>query len=443
VSTVAAERDVFRAAFERLETQASPTQPAWLRELRRDAMGRFERLGFPTPRDEAWRYTSVAALAEIPFRHLREAEATALPDGDRGGVRLPASDGPRIVLVNGRPATELSDPAPPGVQVSSLREAIGRYPGRLDRRLGRVANADGHAFRALNTALIEDGVFVEIAPGHRAKDPIHLVFVSAPSGSEPLALHPRVLVIAGRDSQATLIESHLGSGGGVYLTNVVTEIELEDGARLDHYKLGLDSPAAFHLATIAVRQGRDSHFGSVAVTMGGALCRNDIETVFADEGGECVLDGLFLGDGDQLLDTHTRIDHAKPRCVSRELYKGVMAGASRGVFNGTILVRKDAQKTSAEQTNKNLLLSPRALVNSVPQLVILADDVRCRHGSTTGQLDPAALFYLRSRGIGLAEARRLLVHAFAGDVLARVRVKPLRDELEALLERRLPAQEAA
>ncbi len=440
MSAVATEQGVFRTAFERLDA-ATREQPAWLRARRTEAMRSFEALGFPTPRDEAWRYTNVSAITATPFRHLLELQAAPRGGADPGDWSLPAAIGPRVVLVNGRLDPERSDPLPEGVRVTSLREAIDRHPGRLETLLGGVALPDGHAFRALNTALIEDGILVEIDPRRRVADPVHLVFVSAPPGSEPLALHPRVLVSAGRESESTIVETHVGADGSVYLTNVVTEILLEDGARLDHYKLGLDGRAAFHLATLAVRQGRDSRFGSLAVTLGGALCRNDIETVFSAEGGECVIDGLFVGDGEQLLDTHTRIDHAKPRCTSRELYKGIMSGASRGVFHGTILVRRDAQKTSAEQTNKNLLLSPRALVNSVPQLLILADDVRCRHGSTTGQLDPAALFYLRSRGIGLAEGRRLLVHAFASEVLDRVRVKALRDELAGLLSRRLPGQE--
>lgn len=441
MSVVAAETGVFQRSLERLDADAGRRQPGWLRARRAAARASFERLGFPSTRDEAWRYTNVSAIAETPFRDLLEREPAPHVEPDPGDLRLVAEIGARVLLVNGRLAPERSDPAPEGVRVSSLRQALDRHPGRLETLLGQVARADGNAFRALNTAFIEDGVLVEIEPGRRVADPVHLVLVSAPSGSEPLALHPRVLVVAGRQSEATLIETHVGAEDRVYLSNVVTEIVLEDGAQLDHYKLGLDGRAAFHLATLALRQGQGSRFKNLTVTLGGALCRNDIETTFSAEGGECTLDGLFVGDGDQLLDTHTRIDHAHPRCVSRELYKGIMSGSSRGVFNGTILVQRDAQKTSAEQANRNLLLSPRALVNSVPQLLILADDVRCRHGSTTGQLDPEALFYLRSRGIGLAQARHLLVRAFASEVLDRAQVAPLREALSGLLSSRLPFQE--
>jgi Fe-S cluster assembly protein SufD len=438
---VAPEKATFQASLERLDAEAGLRQPAWLRARRARARQSYERIGFPSPRDESWRYTPVSVIAETPFRDRLEPEATPHGEPDPAELGLPAEIGARVVLVNGRLAPERSDPLPEGVRVASLRRAIDRHPGRLELLLGQVAQTDGNTFRALNTALLEDGVLVEIEPGRRVADPVHLVLVSAPPSPEPLALHPRVLIVVGRQSEATLVETHVGIEGRVYLSNVVTEVVLQDGARLDHYKLGLDSPAAFHLATLAVRQGRDSGFRSLAVTLGGALCRNDIETVFAAEGGECTLDGLFVGGGDQLLDTHTRIDHAHPRCVSRELYKGIMSGSSRGVFNGTILVRKDAQKTSAEQANRNLLLSPRALVNSVPQLLILADDVKCRHGSTTGQLDPEALFYLRSRGISLEQARHLLVHAFASEVLDRARVAPLREALSGLLSRQLPFQE--
>ena len=219
----------------------------------------------------------------------------------------------------------------------------------------------------------------------------------------------------------------------------MSEIWVEDGASLDHHKLQWESVAAFHISTLAVRQGRDTRFSNHSIAVGGTLARTDIETEFTAEGGDCVLNGLFIGTGDQLLDTHTRIDHAKPHCTSRELYKGVLDGRSRGVFNGKIVVREHAQKTNAEQTNKNLLLSREALVNSTPQLLILADDVKCKHGSTTGQLDPLALFYLRSRGIGEAVARSLLTYAFASDVIARIAVPAIREELETFLRRRLPS----
>jgi Fe-S cluster assembly protein SufD len=444
MSTALAETAGFRTAFERLGPELGATQPEWLGRRRHEALGRFERLGFPTTRDEAWRHTNLAPLLRIGFRDVREAGLPAPATGLLDRVRPPRVAGPRVVFVNGRLAPQLSQPVPEGIRVRSLREALSQRPDTLEDALedilGRVAGSAA-ALRALNTALFEDGALVEIAPGHQAEAPVHLVFVALPGSAAPLAIHPRVLVVAGRGSRASVVESHLGDAEGVYLSNVVTEIVIEDSARLDHYKLQLEGPSAFHLATIAVRQGRDSRFDSHAISLGGVLARNDIETLFDGEGGECSLDGLFVGAGDQLLDTHTRIDHAVPHCRSRELYKGILTDRARGVFDGVVMVRQDAQQTSAEQTNKNLLLSDESLVNSTPRLLILADDVKCRHGSTTGQLDPAALFYLRSRGIDALEARSLLTHAFASEVLGRLELPGLHAEVEGRLQERLPVSE--
>jgi len=268
-------------------------------------------------------------------------------------------------------------------------------------------------------------------------EPIHVVFLSAP-GSQPTASHPRVLVWAGRKSQAAIIESYGGTSDAVYLTNAVTEITLEDGAVIDHYRLQRESARAFHVGTLCATQGRASRFASHAVSLGASLSRVDIRQVFAGEGGECVLNGLFLGSDRQHTDTHTWVDHAEPHCTTRELYKGIVDDKARGVFVGRILVRPGAQKTDAIQSNKNLILSREALVDSLPQLEILADDVKCKHGSTTGQLDPLALFYLRSRGIGEEAARALLTYAFASDVVQRIGIEALRTGLTEHLQRRLP-----
>jgi Fe-S cluster assembly protein SufD len=277
--------------------------------------------------------------------------------------------------------------------------------------------------------------------------PIHLVFFSCPQAGVPAVSHPRVLVVAGRASQVAIIESYGGSEGQVYFTNAVSELVVEDGAIVDHYRLQRESEKAFHVGTLCATQGRASRFSSHAVSLGAALSRTDIRQVFAGEGGECVLSGLFMGGGTQHTDTHTWVDHAEPHCSTREMYRGIVDGRARGVFAGRILVRPGAQKTDAIQSNKNLVLSREALVHSLPQLEILADDVKCKHGSTTGQLDPLALFYLRSRGIGGEAARALLTYAFASDVVQRMAVEPLRAGLTEYLQRRLPAaagiQEAA
>ncbi|HXM79688.1 MAG TPA: Fe-S cluster assembly protein SufD, partial [Thermoanaerobaculia bacterium] len=317
----------------------------------------------------------------------------------------------------------------------SLAEVIRDHPEWLEAYLSRRAAWEKNAFTAWNTAFLEDGAFVRIARGAAIPGAIHLLFLSEQTGA-PAVSHPRNVIVAESGAQVSVVETYLGEG--ISLTNAVTEISVGDGASVEHSKIQRESSDAFHVQTIAAGLDRGSQFTSHNVALGAALARTDIGVVFGGEGGDCTLNGLFLGGGDQTLDTHTIIDHAKPHCTSRELYKGILDGRSRGVFHGTILVRKDAQKTDAFQTNKNLLLSKDARVHSTPALEILADDVKCRHGSTIGQLDAAALFYLRSRGIGEEDARALLTWAFASDVAARLTVPEVRAEVERALGLRLP-----
>jgi len=341
-----------------------------------------------------------------------------------------------VVLVNGRFVSELSTGADRGIEVESLGEVLAAEPDRLQRSLAGHAH-DETAFTALNTAFFEDGALVEIPAGHVAAQPIHVIHYETGDGP-PAMTHPRTVIIAGARCQAAVVETWAGAKGAVYFTNAMTEVSVDEGAVLDHYSVQREGDSAFHVSTLAARQGRASRFADHSVTLGGALHRRDVHAVFAGEGGECVLNGLFVAGERQHMDTHTVIDHAVPRCASRELYKGVLDGQARGVFHGTILVRKDAQKTDAMQTNKNLLLSAQALVQSTPALEIFADDVKCKHGSTTGQIDPAALFYLRSRGIGEAAARALLTFAFASDVVNRIGVDAIRASVTAFLQSRLP-----
>ena len=414
-----------------------PREPQWLQAMRSQAMARFTTMGLPHVRDEDWRQTPVGALARIDFRRPADDETVAA-DALAPLTFGHAFDGHQIVFINGHYAPSLSSlGAHDGVRVDSLARVLDREPALLERRLGSVLE-NGNAFAALNTAFLEDGAVVIVPAGVALEAPIHVVHHSTATGA-PSISHPRVLVVAGRNSQSTIVESYGGPAGQAYLTNAVTEIVLEDGAIVDHYKIQREGLAAFHLATLAVTQGRDARFSSHGVTLGGALSRQEVDQRFAGEGGECTLGGLFLVSGTQLADTHTRVDHAVPHCTSRQLYKGIVDGQARGVFVGRVYVAKDAQKTDAQQTNKNLLLSRQALVHSVPQLEILADDVKCKHGSTTGQLDPAALFYLRSRGMGEDAARSLLVYAFASDLVARFKVEALRTGLARYLRERLPS----
>jgi Fe-S cluster assembly protein SufD len=376
-----------------------PGSPEWLARLRRSAFAEFEKRGFPTPHDEAWRYTGIQPITGPAWTR---GPASLRPPALPGGARL-------------RPLAEVPE-----------RE-IAPY-------LARIASLE-RPFAALNTAALEEAYVLEIPAGAILSEPITLDWTSA--ARRPEVTHPRVLILAGNGSQAAVVENFTGEGR--YFRNAVTEIALSDRAILEHYTLQRESPEACHVHTIAARQGRASHFTSHNLAFGAALARTDVDVRLDAEGAECTLNGLFAGAGTQHLDNHTTIDHAKPHCTSRELYKGVMDGASRGVFFGKIIVRPDAQKTDAIQTNKNLLLSREALVNSTPALEIFADDVKCKHGSTTGQLDALALFYLRSRGIGEREARTLLTQAFAADVAERLRVPAVRDAVAGVLAQRLGA----
>lgn len=438
MTSTVAEAGVFRERYEALSQDGSG--PGWLGALRRDGFARFAARGFPGPREEAWRHTNVAPIARTSFALPgpgRTIPTERLSRLDFGG----AFTGWEIVFVDGRFSHELSTPSgAEGVRIGSLADALRDEPERLRPHLARLAPPDEtDPFRGLNAALLEDGGFVELSPGVAPTAPIHLIFFSTGEAGRPTVTHPRTLVVAGRGSHTTVVETYAGSAGGAYFTNAVTEIVVEAGARVDHYKLQRESEGAFHVSTLAVELGRDATFSDHSVCIGGALVRQHVEARFAGQGGDCALFGLFVGDGAQHHDTHTLVDHAVPHCTSRELYKGILGGRARGVFHGKVLVRQDAQKTNAYQANHNLLLSKEALVNSTPALEIHADDVKCKHGSTTGQIDPHALFYLRSRGIDEEAARSLLTYAFASELVSRITVQPVRVALESFLHHRLPA----
>lgn len=438
VAAAAADTERYRAEFER-RAPLRAGEPSWLRAARQAALERFQAAGFPTTREEDWRFTNVAPIARATFRSAPQPKPGRVSAQDIAALTFDGAGGHRVVFVDGRYAPELSSPGrAEAVEIRSLREVVEREPHRVQALLGRDASAQV-PFAALNTALFDDGAFVHVPSGVTVTAPVHVVFYSTGGDGEPTASYPRLVVTAARTSQITLVESYGGAEGARYLTNAVTDVVAEEGAVVDHYKVQRESTSAYHVGLMTVRQGRGSNVSSHSIALGAALARNDVDQAFLAEGGECVLNGLFMGSGTQHLDTHTRIDHAHPHCTSRELYKGVLDGRARGVFVGRVLVRPGASKTDAHQTNKNLLLSREALVDSLPQLEILTDDVKCKHGSTTGQLDPLALFYLRSRGIAEAAARSLLVYAFASDLVGRVKVKALRAGLEEYLRSHLPS----
>ena len=407
--------------------------PGWMRRLREAARGRFEEVGFPTTRAEEWKYTNVAPIARTVFQPAAEVPADQV--GEKlAGARFADLRAPRVVVVNGRYSAELSnvDGLPEGVRVSSLAQALETEPESLQPHLARCAGYDNHVFIALNTAMLEDGVFVRIANRRVLDCPLYLLHVTGVNGSA-VASHPRTLVVADRDSQARIIEGYLGLEEGVCFSNAVTEAVLGEGAVLDYTKLEVERDQAFHFGALHVRQARSSSFHSHSLALGGRLVRNEIGVVLAGEGAEATLNGLYLATGERHIDNYTTLDHAQPHCPSRELYKGILDGKAHAVFHGRIIVRPEAQKTDAIQRNKNLLLSAEAVINTKPQLEIYADDVRCTHGATVGQVDPEGVFYLRSRGIAAEEARSLLTQAFASEMLERLQFEPLRSRVREML----------
>jgi Fe-S cluster assembly protein SufD len=429
-------RNEYLRQFRALEPQLPGTGRPWLKRLRERALESFAELGFPTGRDEDWKYTDVSALAGQALT----------PAG--GGVRPGAAaiapsrfDAHELVFVDGHFAPELSSPgtAEEGVEVMSLSAALGKDLLPLEHWLGGSDATGRHGFAALNLAFLREGAFVHIRRNVAPERPVHLLFVS--TGAPHSVAYLRNLVVAEAGAEATIIESYAGSGAGACLTNAVTEVVAEAGARLEHYRLTAEGEAGWHIGGTYVRQARDSRYASHAVALRGRTVRHEIHAALNAEGAECTLNGLYVLRGRQHVDNHTRIDHFRPRGTSREWYKGVLDDASRGVFSGRVVVHPGAQHTDAAQNNRNLLLSPNAEADSRPQLEIYADDVKCAHGSSEGSLDPDQLFYLRARGLDQALARRLLVYAFAADVLARMKHGPVRTRLETqLIGRLLPGQ---
>jgi len=429
-----------------LELAPDVNQPSWLEGARRVGLEWVAEHGFPTLKDEDWKYTRVGPILDVPFMPALKLPAIKLSGEMNHRLSPSAIDelagdlgGTRLVFVNGYFASELSSrpTLPEGVTVTSLASVLAEDAERLEPFLSRPLPSQRHAFTALNAALAEDGAFIQIPPDTIVAAPIHLVFV-ADAGASPLVSSPRSVVLAGARSQATIVETYIGSGG-VYLTNAVTEVVLEDGAQVEHYKVQDEADTAFHLAALHVRPGRDSNFSTHALALGAAIARHEVWVRLEAEGAEVTLNGLYLPEGNQHHDNPVLVEHVAPRCTSRQLYKGVLDGHSRGVFNGHIVVGPDALATDASQTNKNLLLSEWAEVDTRPRLEISTDDVLCTHGAAVGQLDEEAVFYLRSRGIPHQEARDVLTYAFAGEMVELIRVDPLRSHVESKIAERLRA----
>jgi Fe-S cluster assembly protein SufD len=424
--------------YARLNAALPGARLSWLKRAREQALSSFSAMGFPTLRDEEWKYTSVAQIEKGNFA-LAAASTSAVSSAQIAALALP--DAQLLVFVDGRYAPTLSRIAalPAGVTVVSLAAVLERDTDALQTLLDtpRSGQPSDYAsgFAALNAACMADGAYIRVAAGAVLETPIHLLFVAC---TDNLASHCRNLIIAEQNSQACIVEHHAALSASRYFTNVMTDVVVGRGARIEHHKLQQESNKAFHIAAVNAALDQGSHFVSSSFALGAALARSDINVALNAAGAECSLDGLTMSEGRQHIDHHTCIDHNRPQGTSREFYKGVLAGASRAVFNGKVIVHPDAQHSDASQSNRNLLLSAQAEVDTKPQLEIWADDVKCSHGATVGQLDDEQIFYLRSRGIDDAAARALLTYAFAAEMVARVGPVTLRNRLDQLLRARLP-----
>lgn len=446
MSTLMAGKAVTRSPEEALQAwQSLPVRPVegypWLTRLREQAKVSFARQGFPTSRDEAWRFTQINGITRQVFTPsaadwqsdpARKAQVQRVLAEHRFG----AAAGPEVVLVDGRFEPELSTlgALPGGAVICGLIDGLAHHSAVVQRRLGKLARVDTHAFAALNTAHFEDGLFIHVPAGVRIEKPVHVLLVSTTNGA-PVVSHPRLLMVVEDGARISLVKTCAGADEGVYFTNMVSEVHVGEKCSVDHCRLQQEGQRAQHVSMLRVRLGAGSSFVSHSATIGGAMTRNDLEVLLEGEGAEATLNGLVIAGGSQHVDNHTLLEHAAPNCPSHELYKHVLDGRASAVFKGQILVRQIAQKTDSKQTSRTLLLSDDAVMQSMPALEIYADDVKCTHGSTTGPVDEDMLFYLRTRGLEADAARHLLTYAFAADITRRIAIEGVRARLEDYMAR--------
>ena len=425
-------------AFERSTRNGGGKGPAELVARRREAFDRFVAGGFPTTRDEDWRFTPVAPIARTEWRLDGRSAGRLVTAGQLEPFRFGQPGWTTLVFVNGLFSPELSHrpELPRGVTVEPFAEALSRDPAFVERSFARVARPESTAFSALNAALAQDGAVIRVGAGADLAEPIHLLHVTTPAAAGA-ALQTRTILAVDRGARAQFVESFAALGDAASFTNAVTEVTVGENAWVEHSRIQRESESAYHVGLTEIAQARDSHYRSFTLAMGGALARHDLRARLGDENVECLLYGLYLGRGDQLVDNHTVIRHEHPNCRSWEVYKGILDERSHAVFNGKVFVTPEAQKTDAKQTNRNLLLSDTARVDTKPQLEIFADDVKCTHGATVGRLDEVAFFYLQSRGIPRDLAQQLLIYAFAAEVVSEVASLPVREALDRLVHQRL------
>lgn len=426
-------KQYFIDQFQEFERSLNGEKDSAFHQMRKSAIDEFSKLSIPTQKDEEWKYTNVSPLLKHNF--VRGKKVDVNPDRINKFL-FDQLEHSLMVFVNGHFAPELSrlDDIPDTVKVSSLSDELKMNNPVVAKHLGKYAVSKNQIFTALSTAFSKDGAFIYVPDGKVVENAIHIIFLT--SSEQKIFTQPRNLFIAGKYSQVTIIEHYVSDDNNIYFTNSVTEIIADESAIVDHIRLQEESTKAFHIARMEVDQERSSNFSSHLISTGAEFARNDFNATFNDEGSECTLNGLFMIKDDQLFDAHTMIDHAKPHCVSHEHYKGILQDKSKGVFNGKVMVRQDAQKTNAFQENNTILLSNDAVMNTKPQLEIFADDVKCSHGATIGKLDQNAMFYLKSRGIGDEAATAILIHAFASDVITSIKIPAVREYLEKIISQR-------
>jgi Fe-S cluster assembly protein SufD len=429
----AIEKENYFSSYKLFAKTREGRDPAWLATLREKAADRFAALDFPGTRDEEWKYTNVAPILKTPYRVMFDLDANAVTTAAIAPFTFEESRRGQLVFINGLFSERLSDRSglPAGIVAGNLSDIPAEYDKTLGKHLGIYADYRDQTFTALNTAHIGDGAFVYIPDGQAMERPIHLLFLS--SGKDPISAHPRTLIVAGRGAIATVIESYAALDDTVYFTNAVTEVVAGEDAVVNHYRLQEEGDRTSHIGSTEVFQERGSHYTSVAVSLGAALSRHTLNAALAGERIETIMDGLYVVAEGQHHDSHTRLDHQRPHSASRQLYKGILDGRARAVFNGKVIVREGALLTDARQLNKNLLLSADAHVDTKPELEIFADDVKCAHGATISQLEGEELFYLASRGLSPERARALLTYGFAEDVIGRIKLKSVREQLDRIV----------
>ena len=409
-----------------------------IHDLRKTAFNHLLEKGFPTKREEEWRFTDINPILSEGFKLADSDNIANIKKSDIAQLTFKNWSGPMLVFIDGHFAEHLSDmnAGQSGLTINSLDFVLKNDQKSLLDTFVEFETYSENAFSALNTAFIKDGAVIKLEKNVIADKPIHLLYISTKQ-NKPQLINPRNLIYLSENSQAALVESHFNLNDGEYFNNPVTEIRIAENARLNHIRIQNESGMAFHIGSIFVDQKQNSHYFSTSLTFGGKIARNNIYTKLDGEGIESILNGLYMGHGDQLLDNHTFIDHAKPRCESHELYQGILTDNANGVFSGKIMVHPDAQKTDAKQSNNCLLLSDEARINSKPQLEIYADDVRCTHGATVGQLNEEGIFYLRSRGISEQQAKNILTYAFVEQVIEGIGIASVRNYVDDIILNRL------